>query len=71
MREEQQGAMGIYIYERMSGRRYSETCGKKNGERWITIGVYDILLSCFPMGDKTCAEASEDGWIKRVCVLLE
>jgi hypothetical protein len=44
---------------------------KKNGERWITIGVYDILLSCFPMGDKTCAEASEDGWIKKVCVLLE
>ena len=32
MREEQQGAMGEpwrYIYERMSGRRYSETCGKK------------------------------------------
>ena len=44
---------------------------EKNGERWITIGVYDILFCCFPMGNKTCAEASEDGWIKKVCVLLE
>ena len=56
MREEQQGAMGEpwrYIY--MNGCLGEDTLKhvEKNGERWITIGVYDILFCCFPMGDKT------------------